>query len=102
MTSQRKLVLDQARSSPLAVGSGLFSDLKSIFKATDLDKITLVAEMEGVISVFEGRTLKLHTTRSWDFLGLTLNGIDEDHDQLTPLQLAYGNDIIVGVLDTGL
>ncbi|KAK1578121.1 hypothetical protein Q3G72_027707 [Acer saccharum] len=29
MTSQRKLVLDQARSSPLAVGSGLFTDLKS-------------------------------------------------------------------------
>ncbi|KAI9196197.1 hypothetical protein LWI28_021868 [Acer negundo] len=58
--------------------------------------------MEGVISVFEGRTLKLHTTRSWDFLGLTLNGIDEDHDPPTPLQLAYGNDIIVGVLDTGV
>ncbi|KAK2641552.1 hypothetical protein Ddye_023315 [Dipteronia dyeriana] len=59
-----------------------------------------LAKMEGVISVFEGRTLKLHTTRSWDFLGLTLNGIDDDHDQPTPLQLAYGNDIIVGVLDT--
>ena len=29
MTSQRKLVLDQTRSSPLAVGSELFSDLES-------------------------------------------------------------------------
>ncbi|KAK0605814.1 hypothetical protein LWI29_030979 [Acer saccharum] len=82
--------------------SGFSAKINASQAASLANKITLVAEMEGVISVFEGRTLKLHTTRSWDFLGLTLNGIDEDHDQLTPLQLAYGNDIIVGVLDTGV
>ena len=53
--------------------------------------------MEGVVSVFRSRTMKLHTTRSWDFMGLTL----EESSEVTPLQLAYGDDIVVGVLDSG-
>ncbi|KAF5748844.1 subtilisin-like protease SBT3.5 isoform X2 [Tripterygium wilfordii] len=56
-----------------------------------------LARMEGVISVFRSRTLKLHTTRSWDFLGLTLEG-----GEVSPLQLIYGDDTIVGVFDTGI
>lgn len=53
--------------------------------------------MEGVVSVFESRMLELHTTRSWDFMGLTL-----DHDAAVPsFPLIYGNDVIVGILDTG-
>ncbi|CAK9174330.1 unnamed protein product [Ilex paraguariensis] len=56
-----------------------------------------MAEMEGVISVFKSKTLRLHTTRSWDFMGLTLG-----YTEVTPLQLAYGDDIIVGIFDTGI
>lgn len=56
-----------------------------------------ITEMEGVVSVFRSRTLKMHTTRSWDFMGLTL---DETSDA-TPLQLAFGDDIVVGVFDSG-
>lgn len=52
--------------------------------------------MEGVISVFRSKTLQLHTTRSWDFLGLTL-----DNSEVIPLQLALGDDIVVGIFDTG-
>lgn len=52
--------------------------------------------MEGVISVFRSKTLQLHTTRSWDFVGLTL-----DNNEVTPLQLAFGDDIVVGMFDTG-
>jgi hypothetical protein len=52
--------------------------------------------MEGVISVFRSKTLQLHTTRSWDFLGLTL-----DNSEVMPLQLACGDDIVVGVFDSG-
>ncbi|KZV25690.1 hypothetical protein F511_04751 [Dorcoceras hygrometricum] len=40
----------------------------------------------------------MHTTRSWDFMGLTL----QDHSGGTPPQLAYGDDVIVGVFDTGI
>lgn len=54
-------------------------------------------EMEGVVSVFKSKMFELHTTRSWDFMGLTL-----DNDRATPMQLAYGNDVIVGIFDSGL
>ena len=53
--------------------------------------------MNGVVSVFRSRMLELHTTRSWDFLGLTL-----PNSEATPFQLAYGVDVIVGIFDTGL
>ncbi|XP_040995148.1 subtilisin-like protease SBT3.18 isoform X6 [Juglans microcarpa x Juglans regia] len=55
------------------------------------------AEMEGVISVFRSKTLQLHTTRSWDFVGFTLG-----NNKVTPLQLAFGDDIVVGMFDTGI
>lgn len=53
--------------------------------------------MEGVVSVFESKVLELHTTRSWDFMGLTLN-----RDAAVPsFPHIYGDDVIVGILDTG-
>ncbi|EFH40878.1 hypothetical protein ARALYDRAFT_919147 [Arabidopsis lyrata subsp. lyrata] len=32
---------------------------------------TLIAEMEGVVSVFPNKMLQLQTTTSWDFMGQT-------------------------------
>ncbi|KAF8398598.1 hypothetical protein HHK36_017529 [Tetracentron sinense] len=58
---------------------------------------TTLAKMQEVISVFRSKTLQLHTTRSWDFMGLTL-----DNSKATPLQLAYGDDTVVGIFDTGI
>ncbi|CAD5329112.1 unnamed protein product [Arabidopsis thaliana] len=40
----------------------------------------------------------LHTTRSWDFLGLAV----DNARRTPPPQLAYGSDIVVGIFDTGL
>ncbi|KAF8395981.1 hypothetical protein HHK36_017592 [Tetracentron sinense] len=68
-----------------------FSAMLNFTQAATLSK------MEGVISVFRSKILQLHTTRSWDFMGLTL-----DHSKATPLQLAYGHDIVVGMFDTGI
>ncbi|XP_054799595.1 LOW QUALITY PROTEIN: cucumisin-like [Prosopis cineraria] len=51
-----------------------------------------MAEMDGVISVFQSKTHKLQTTRSWDFLGF-------------PPQVkrtTVESDVIVGVIDTGI
>ncbi|KAL5834119.1 hypothetical protein ACOSQ3_017793 [Xanthoceras sorbifolium] len=91
---------EDARRSMLYSYKHSFSGFSAKINSTQAASL---AKMEGVISVFEDRTLKLHTTRSWDFLGLTLNDIDHHHEhEVTPLQLAYGNDIIVGVLDTGI
>lgn len=51
-----------------------------------------MAEMGEVVSVLPNTKLKLHTTRSWDFIGLTQN---------RTLRLPTESDVIVGVLDTG-
>lgn len=49
-----------------------------------------------MVSVFKSKIFELHTTRSWDFMGLTL-----DDGGATPLQLAFGKDVIVGIFDSG-
>ncbi|KAJ1397173.1 Peptidase S8/S53 domain [Sesbania bispinosa] len=56
-----------------------------------------LANMQEVVSVFRSKSSRPHTIRSWDFLHLTL-----DNSEVTPMQLIYGEDIIVGVLDTGV
>ncbi|TYH23696.1 hypothetical protein ES288_A03G034600v1 [Gossypium darwinii] len=53
--------------------------------------------MDKVVSVFRSKTLKLHTTRSWDFLGLTL-----DETLVTPMEFTNGQDVVVGIFDTGV
>ncbi|KAJ9680826.1 hypothetical protein PVL29_019979 [Vitis rotundifolia] len=57
------------------------------------DEAQKISEMEGVVSVFPNRHHKLHTTRSWDFIGLT---------QTARRQLKQESNIIVGVLDSGI
>ncbi|CAL0309699.1 unnamed protein product [Lupinus luteus] len=52
-----------------------------------------LSQMEGVVSVFPSRNLQLHTTRSWDFLGLPKSA-KRSH--------ATESDIVVGVLDSGV
>ncbi|KAK4435250.1 Cucumisin [Sesamum alatum] len=51
-----------------------------------------ITEMEGVVSVIPNRMLKLHTTRSWDFMGFGKG------------QLGAGQEgeVIIGFLDTGV
>ncbi|KAK1376262.1 subtilisin-like protease SBT4.14 [Heracleum sosnowskyi] len=49
--------------------------------------------MDGVLSVYQNKYHQLHTTESWDFIGLAQN---------TKRRLKMERDIIVGVLDTGI
>lgn len=51
-----------------------------------------VAEKEGVVSVFPNRIQKLHTTRSWDFLGMS-ETVKRNHE--------VESNTIVALLDTG-
>ncbi|KDP25529.1 hypothetical protein JCGZ_20685 [Jatropha curcas] len=60
-------------------------------KLTDEEART-ISEMEGVISVILNPILKLHTTRSWEFMGFT-------NAKIGPSQEA---DVVVGLLDTGI
>ncbi|KAJ4911077.1 Subtilase family protein [Raphanus sativus] len=54
-----------------------------------------IAEMEGVVSVFPNKKLQLHTTASWDFMGLK-------EGKKTKRNLAVESNTIVGVIDTGV
>ncbi|KAJ4720889.1 putative Cucumisin [Melia azedarach] len=49
--------------------------------------------MEGVLSVFPNRKRKLHTTRSWDFMGFS---------QQVKRAQTVESDTIIGVFDTGI
>lgn len=51
----------------------------------------MVAGMHGVVSVIQNRHYKLHTTRSWNFLNLTVNKVGAPQE----------SDVIIGLLDTG-
>lgn len=54
----------------------------------------LFAEKASVVSVFPNTRRKLHTTRSWDFLGMP--------ETLKKRNSKIESDIIIGVIDTGI
>ncbi|KAL2588792.1 hypothetical protein GLYMA_13G222800v4 [Glycine max] len=67
------------------------------------------AKMEGVVFVHKNqpKIYSLHTTRSWNFVGLDgpLNPWEEESDHTDGNLLAraqYGKDIIVGMIDSGV
>lgn len=51
--------------------------------------------MDSVISVFESKMNKVHTTHSWDFLGV--NSLYQYNQQGTEAS----SDVIIGVIDSG-
>ncbi|GER41211.1 subtilisin-like serine endopeptidase family protein, partial [Striga asiatica] len=69
-----------------------FSGFAAVLNSTQAN---VLANTRGVISVFESGVLKLQTTRSWDFMGLSL-----DSSKGTPIQLSHGEDVVVGVIDS--
>ncbi|KAE8674989.1 L-ascorbate oxidase-like protein [Hibiscus syriacus] len=85
---------DDARKSILYSYCNSFSGFSAKLSSS---QATTLARMDKVVSVFRSKTLRLHTTRSWDFLGLTL-----DETQVIPMQFTYGHDIVVGIFDTGI
>ncbi|KAE9596834.1 hypothetical protein Lal_00007832 [Lupinus albus] len=67
-------------------------------KLTD-EQASQVSNMAGVVSVFPNTKRKLHTTHSWDFMGLVNNNEKvevEGHSTINQ------TNIIVGVIDTGI
>ncbi|GMI66895.1 xylem serine peptidase 1 [Hibiscus trionum] len=57
------------------------------------DEAQMLKELDEVASVFPNRYHKLHTTKSWDFIGFP---------QTVERNLRLERDIIVGLLDTGI
>ncbi|XBI83700.1 hypothetical protein VPH35_092171 [Triticum aestivum] len=60
-----------------------------------------LAEFPQVINVNPNTYHQVHTTRSWDFLGLDYKN---NHQQQPSLlrRAKYGEDVIIGVIDTGI
>uniref|UniRef100_J3LK71 Inhibitor I9 domain-containing protein n=1 Tax=Oryza brachyantha TaxID=4533 RepID=J3LK71_ORYBR len=86
---------DEARDAILYSYSYGFSGFAALLNSTQAAKLSA----EEVISVFRSRMLELHTTRSWDFMGLNLH---IQMEQSAGMQLKFGDDIVVGILDTGV
>ncbi|XP_074374645.1 subtilisin-like protease SBT5.3 [Apium graveolens] len=59
-----------------------------------------IAKHPDVVSVFLNKARKLHTTRSWDFLGLEHNGVV--HPSSIWRKARFGEDVIIANLDTGV
>ncbi|PON64179.1 Subtilase [Parasponia andersonii] len=105
LTSKRHLHLlsnvfsskEDAKQSMLYSYKHSFSGFSAMLNSS---QVADLAKRKEVISVFKSKILKLHTTRSWDFMGLSL--ATNTHEATTPLQLAYGDDIIVGLIDSGI
>eukprot|EP01018_Ginkgo_biloba_P025016 Gb_41375 [translate_table: standard] len=59
--------------------------------------VAALSSMEGIVSVFKSTEAKLHTTHSWDFMGLSL-----DATQALLPNSKYGEEVIIGILDSGI
>ncbi|XP_064997423.1 subtilisin-like protease SBT3.13 [Musa acuminata AAA Group] len=72
-----------------------FSGFAAMLTESQADQI---AELPEVISVNPSRSVPLHTTRSWDYLGI-------GYEQPQPTGLLrrgnFGDGIIIGVVDSG-
>ncbi|CAK9179107.1 unnamed protein product [Ilex paraguariensis] len=60
------------------------------------DQAQQLAERNSVVSVFESRMNKIHTTHSWQFLGI------DYIQQYNQLPMEVKSNVIVGVVDTGV
>ncbi|KAJ4712934.1 putative Cucumisin [Melia azedarach] len=56
------------------------------------EEVARFSEMKGVISVIPNHILKIHTTRSWDFMGFSKGKLLESQEE----------NVIIGFLDSGI
>lgn len=61
--------------------------------------MSLNAGHPNVVSIFPNKGRKLHTTRSWGFMGLEDDGVI--HPSSIWEKARFGEDTIIGNLDTG-
>lgn len=64
------------------------------------DEAAQIAKHPSVVSVFLNKGRKLHTTRSWDFMGLEDNGVISSSSIWKKAR--FGENTIIGNLDTGV
>ncbi|PUZ51053.1 hypothetical protein GQ55_6G139700 [Panicum hallii var. hallii] len=101
--SHHELLGSVLDSKEMAQDSIFYSYTKNIngFAAhVEEDVANQIAEHPDVVTVMESKMLKLHTTRSWDFMDLERDG------QILPESIwkhaKFGQDVIIANLDSGV
>ncbi|XP_043688344.1 subtilisin-like protease SBT5.3 [Telopea speciosissima] len=101
--SHYEFLADYVGSTQAAKESIIYCYTRHIngFAATlEEEKAAEIAKHPRVISVFPNRAHQLHTTRSWDLLGLEKNGAVQPGSLWEKAR--FGEDTIIGNLDTGV
>ncbi|XP_078163437.1 subtilisin-like protease SBT5.3 [Carex rostrata] len=101
--SHYELLASFLGSKEKAQDSIIYSYTKYIngFAATlEEEEAKQISQHPNVISVFPNRGRKLHTTKSWDFLGLERDGRVPKASIWSKAK--FGEDVIIGNLDTGV
>ncbi|KAH7848383.1 hypothetical protein Vadar_002145 [Vaccinium darrowii] len=62
------------------------------------DQASEMAKMPGVVSVFPNERRKLHTTHSWDFMGL----VGEETMEIPGYSTKNQVNVVIGFIDTGI
>ncbi|XP_027347404.1 subtilisin-like protease SBT3.5 [Abrus precatorius] len=63
-----------------------------------VEQAAQISKMPGVVSVFPNSKRKLHTTHSWDFMGL----LDDQTMETLGYSIRNQENIIIGFIDTGI
>ncbi|KAM7515961.1 hypothetical protein LguiA_005544 [Lonicera macranthoides] len=95
LTTLHKGSVEQAKASHLCSYKHGFRGFAA--KLTQ-DQASQIAEMPGVVSVFPNTKRKLHTTHSWDFMGL----IGEETMEIPGFSTKNQVNVVVGFIDTGI
>ncbi|OMO89146.1 hypothetical protein COLO4_19915 [Corchorus olitorius] len=93
LTMRCLLHLEGAKQAALHHYSKTFRGFSAMLTSEQAKQLS---ENDWVVSVFESRTSKLQTTRTWDFLGI--NSIEQNKQ----LPMDFSTDVIVGVVDGGV
>ncbi|XP_058082226.1 subtilisin-like protease SBT5.3 [Magnolia sinica] len=76
------------------------NDINGFAANLEAEEVNEISKHPDVVSIFLNEKVKLHTTRSWEFLGLEKNG--EIPEGSLWQKAKFGQDIIIGNLDTGV
>ncbi|XP_062079031.1 subtilisin-like protease SBT5.4 [Humulus lupulus] len=87
---------EKAKESMLYSYNRYINGFAAVFDEAEASEI---AKHPNVLSVFESKPKKLHTTHTWDFLGLERNGVIPKSSIWKKAR--YGQNTIIGNLDTG-
>ncbi|PON53618.1 Subtilase [Trema orientale] len=87
--------IDQAQASHVYTYRHGFRGFAA--KLTD-QQASQISKMAGVVSVFQNSKRKIHTTHSWDFMGL----LDDETMEVLGYSTKNQVNVVIGFIDTGI